>query len=208
VDEAVGVVPLEGRGDLPLVDLHGEPAFVHPVRALRRAGVEPVVVTAVPAQHAAVRAAVRRAGLDVDVVDGSAWWAAIQDRPVVLADPLCPLVPWDFVARVVDQAPEGVAVAAYRPVTDTVKILVAERVTGTLDRDTLAVVVSPVLLPARLPGDRPPPVRDAAALVGWLRERGRVELVEAPPMARRVGDESALRVLEGLDDLGRPAPGT
>ena len=44
---AVGVVPLEARGTLPLAELHGEPMFLHPVRALLRCGgLDRVVVTA------------------------------------------------------------------------------------------------------------------------------------------------------------------
>ena len=49
----------------------------------------------------------------------------------------------------------------------------------------------------------PPPVHDFGLLAAWLRERGGLELLRAPSMARRVGDESALRVLECLDELGR-----
>ena len=40
-------------------------------------------------------------------------------------------------------------------------------------------------------------------LVGWLRERGPVELVVAPAIARRVDDASAVNLLESIDELGR-----
>ena len=206
---AVGVVPLESRLDLPLVDLHGEPMFVHSVRALLGApGVDRVVVTVGETSGPAVERTLARIGLRVDVTRALAFW---QDPPttglLVLADPLCPLVPADFVARVVAAADRGddrpAAVAGYRPVTDTVKTVVDQQIVGTLDRDRLAVVASPVALPAHLLSAGPPPVHDFGLLAAWLRERGGLELLRAPSMARRVGDESALRVLECLDELGR-----
>ena len=202
VAAAVGVVPLESRGTLPLVDLHGEPMFLHPVRALLDAGVvDHVVVTA--DDPGAAEPFVRRRRLDVEVAEAGAWWATAAGRsvPVVLADPLCPLLPADFVARVVREA-DGEAAAGYRPVTDTVKTVVDQRIAGTLDRDKLAVVASPVVVPASLVAERPP-AHDFALLAAWLRRRGGLHLVKAPSMARRVGDESAVRVLECLDELGR-----
>lgn len=199
MEALVGVVPLESRGTLPLVELHGEPMFLHPVRALLRAGVvERVVVTADDPR--AARPFVRRRRFDVEVAEAGSWWAGASGT-VVLADPLCPLLPADFVARVVREA-DGEAAAGYRPVTDTVKTVVDQRIAGTLDRDKLAVVASPVVVPASLVGERPP-VDDFALLAAWLRRRGGLHLVKAPSMARRVGDESAVRVLECLDELGR-----
>lgn len=199
----MGIVPLEGRGDLPLADLHGEPAFVHPVRALRAAGVPRVVVTTTDDLDSRVRQAVALAGLDVELAHGPTWWtgAPTQQR-LVLADPLCPLVPAEFVMRLLANASEDTAVAGFRPVTDTVKTVVDDRIAGTIDRESLAIVASPVVLPRRMPADEPPPAHDFALLVTWLRGLGRVELVEAPAIARRVADESALRVLESLDAVG------
>jgi hypothetical protein len=205
VGAAVGVVPLEGRGTLPLVDLHGEPMFLHPVRALLRSGaVDRVVVTGDDADTLSrARLQVERHGVAVEVTDGARFWAAVGQSVVVLADPLCPLLPAGFVARLVEEAREdAVARAGYRPVTDTVKTVVDRRITGTLDRDRLVVVASPVVLPASLATQRPP-VADFAALAAWLRKRAALVLVRAPSMARRVGDESAVRVLECLDELGR-----
>jgi 2-C-methyl-D-erythritol 4-phosphate cytidylyltransferase len=199
----VGVVPLEGRGDLPLAELHGEPLFVHPARALLAAGVRRVVVTTTEDLDTRVRQAVADARLDVEVADGSTWWAGVPaPQRLVLADPLCPLVLAEFVRRLLLDTPDDTAVAGFRPVTDTVKTVVDARVAGTIDRESLAVVASPVVLPARLSADEPPPLHDFALLVTWLRQRGPVRLVEAPAIARRVADLSALRVLESLDDLG------
>jgi hypothetical protein len=196
VGAAVGLVPLEARGTLPLTELHGEPMFLHPVRALLRSGVLDRVVVTADSPAAVTPYLPRR--LHVDVVAADEWWTDV-DETVVLADPLCPLLPADFVARVVEEA-GGKAVAGYRPVTDTVKTVVDQRITGTLDRDRLAVVASPVVVPLALAKQRPP-VHDFAVLATWLRERGDLRLVKAPSMARRVGDESALRVLECLDEL-------
>lgn len=195
----VGVVPLEARGSLPLAELHGEPMFLHPVRALLRSGVlDHVVVTA--DDPAAAAPYVRHRRLHVEVLAADDFWSE-ADRTLVLADPLCPLLPSDFVARVVTEA-DGFATAGYRPVTDTVKTVIDQRIAGTLDRDKLAVVASPVVVPAALAAQHPP-VDDFALLAAWLRERGGLRLVKAPSMARRVGDESAVRVLECLDELGR-----
>ncbi len=200
----VGIVPLESRGSLPLVELHGEPMFVHPARALLASGrVERVVLTCAPGDVDRVAALVSRRKAPVEVVAAPAWWSAARPEGVVLADPLCPLVPPSFVAHVLDEAGAGAA-AGYRPVTDTVKTVVDQRIAGTLDRDTLAVVTSPVVIPGRLcRGDDLVPTHDFAVLATWLRERGGLTLVKAPSMARRVGDESAVRVLECLDELGR-----
>jgi hypothetical protein len=201
VGAAVGVVPLEARGTLPLVELHGEPMFLHPVRALLRSGVvDRVVVTA--DDPAAVAPFVERRRLHVEVVAAAAFWSAAA-RTVVLADPLCPLLPSGFVARLLADRPRDAVVAGYRPVTDTVKTVVDQQIVGTIDRDTLAIVASPVVLPGHAFAGEAPPVHDFALLATWLRKRGDLELRKAPSMARRVGDESALRVLECLDELGR-----
>lgn len=199
------VVPLEGRGTLPMALLHGEPLLLHPIRMLLGLRGVPVVVTADPGQVPAAREALSRAGLRVEVVAAAEWWAGRgggAPGQVVLVDALCPLVPADFVTEVLGRAESDRALAAYRPVTDTVKTVVDEQIAGTLDRDALAIVVSPVVVPAAVAGEMPP-TEDFSDLVGWLRDRTGVELVKAPSMARRVGEESAVQVLEALDELGR-----
>jgi 2-C-methyl-D-erythritol 4-phosphate cytidylyltransferase len=91
-------------------------------------------------------------------------------------------------------------VVGVRPVTDTVKRLEEGYVGATVDRDALARVVSPVVVPARLLED--PALDDLsvdlADLVTRLGGQGRVLLVEAPPEAMRVSDAEDLRVLEAL----------
>jgi len=204
VGGAVGVVPLEGRDGLPFVDLHGETLLLHAVRALAEGGVSRVVVTAGPGDWSRVDRLLAGTRLPAETRVGSAWWAgASRHERLVLADPLCPLVPARFVARVLALAPQEGAAAGYRPVTDTVKTVVDQQIAVTLDRDALAIVASPVVLPGWLVAEETPPVHDFALLAAWIRKRCLLELVKAPSMARRVGDESALRVLECLDELGR-----
>ena len=90
-------------------------------------------------------------------------------------------------------------VVGVRPVTDTVKALDGEYVGETVDRAALVQVVSPVVLPpAAAAGLSGPLALDFAGLVARLAERFRVETIEAPAEARRVGDEADLRVLEAL----------
>ena len=90
-------------------------------------------------------------------------------------------------------------VVGVRPVTDTVKV-VADGVVGeTVDRDGLVTVASPVVLPASVVASLPGlPSTDFVELVAALRRRFPVELVEAPPSARRVGSLEDVRVLEAL----------
>ena len=70
----------------------------------------------------------------------------------------------------------------------------------------LVAVASPVVLSpevvAALDGL---PATEFVALVAALRARFPVELVEAPPAARRVGSEEDLRVLEALTATEAPA---
>lgn len=207
---ATGVVTLEGRGDLPFLALHREPLFLHCVRTLlRTAGVDETVVTVDPEQHGRVRSELARQRLRVSVEPGTPWWASWARRggtvATVLLDPLCPLVPVSFVeevlARGLEEGDSGVA--GFRPVTDTIKTVVGHRIAGTINRDEFAIISSPVLVAARLMTPSPPPVHDFAALAAWLRERGRLVMVKAPSMARRVDDGSAVSLLECVDEISR-----
>ncbi len=202
--DLTGVVPLEGRGSLPFVDLHREPMFLHAVRALldvpALAGA--VVVTADPDQVSLAREELRRRHLPARVETARSWWAGGTRRAVVLHDPLCPLVPAGFVARTLEVAAESEgAVVCIRPVTDTIKTVVDDRIVDTIDRDAYAIVASPVVLTA---GDRgAPPTEDFAELVTWLRARGEVVLRKGPSMGRRVDDPSAVNLLECMDEMAR-----
>jgi 2-C-methyl-D-erythritol 4-phosphate cytidylyltransferase len=175
-EPALGTVLDEGRGHLPYALIHGEALVTAAAWSLGEAGVTPV--------------------------DAGTTWEAIAaaQEPFVLHDPLCPMTPPDFIAACVARSIEGGAVVVgTRPVTDTVKVVTDGVVGQTLDRDRLTVVASPVVLPptvvAALDGL---PTTDLTALVAELRRRYPVELVEAPPSARRVGSEDDVRVLEAL----------
>ncbi|HEY0952258.1 2-C-methyl-D-erythritol 4-phosphate cytidylyltransferase [Nocardioides sp.] len=186
---ALGTVLADGRGSLPFALIHGEALVACAAWALGEAGVLPID-------------------------DGTPWESVVSaGEPFVVHDPLCPMTPPEFVRACVARAVEhGCVVVGVRPVTDTVKV-VADGVVGeTVDRDTLVSVAAPVVLPPAVVADLGGlPTHDLVELVATLRSRYRVELVEAPPAARRVGSEDDLRVLEALTagdrPGGRPGPG-
>jgi len=195
-------VPLEGRGPLPFVDLHHEPLFLHAVRALL--DVEPlagrVIVTAEPDRVDQAASALERADLDVPVQDAERWWARRTGRlTVLLHDPLCPLVPAWFLAGCLEGP--GADLVAFRPVTDTIKTVIDERIVDTLDRDRFGIVASPVVFDHDEGDDRPASTEDFAALAAWLRGRGAVRLRKAPSLGRRVDDPSAVNLLECMDEM-------
>jgi 2-C-methyl-D-erythritol 4-phosphate cytidylyltransferase len=165
-----------GRGALPYALIHGEPLVVCAALALTEAGV---------------------ALIDV----GTPWSELVEaNQPLVLHDALCPMVPAGFVLSCVRRAvADDCVVVGVRPVTDTVKSVTDEHVGETVDRSSLLQVVSPVVLPASaVAGGEVQLDLDLAALVAGLAARFRVETVEAPAQAKRVADESDLRVLEAL----------
>ena len=171
--EAFGVVLEAGRGSLPYALVHGEPLVACAAMALDAAG--------------------------VSLVDAGTPWQelASEGPPIVLHDPLCPLVPPAFISECVRRVVElGQVVVAVRPVTDTVK-RAGEHLGATVGRDGLLQVVSPLVLPASVAVTiDDPSARDLAELTTWLAERGQVQTIEAPADARRVSTEAELRVLE------------
>ncbi|MGN6250395.1 MAG: 2-C-methyl-D-erythritol 4-phosphate cytidylyltransferase [Marmoricola sp.] len=174
--EAWGVVPVEGRGSLPFALVHGESLVSVAAYALEAAGVE--------------------------LLDPHADWDIVrdEDRPLVLHDPACPLTPAAFLLEALARAEEtGAIIAGCRPVTDTVKVVHGETLGETVDRDGLVEVTSPIVLPATvvavLDGV---PEGTFADVVDACRERWPLQLLPAPPLGRRVGDEDGLRVLEAL----------
>ena len=173
----VGVVPVEGRGSLPFALLHGESLVAVASWALGEAGVE--------------------------LLDFTESWAEVQARgtALVVHDPLCAGAPVDFLREVVAAAADGRVAVGVRPVTDTVREVDETGALGeTVDRSRLHAVASPVVLPAAVVAALPelPPVDDLADLVVALRESHEVVLVEAPASARRMTDESDVRLVEGL----------
>lgn len=182
--------------------------FLHCVRTLQRATrTSHTVVTADPEQHTRAEGELRRHGLRVRVESTTTWPAALgtgATGPVALLDPLCPLVPASFVddvlARGLDRGDSGIA--GFRPVTDTIKTVVDHRIVGTINRDEFVIISSPVVAAADLLAAAPP-MHDFAELAAWLRERGRLVMVKAPSMARRVDDDSAVTLLECVDEISR-----
>lgn len=179
---SLGAVVETDRGSLPFSLIHGEALVACAAWALGEAG--------------------------VTSVDLGTEWAGLVDsgEPFVLHDTLCPMTPAAFIAGCVARAVEtGRIVVGVRPVTDTVKAVGDGAVGETVDRDGLRAVVSPIVLPggvvAALDGL---PTTDFAVLVEWLRGAHPVELVDAPPEARRVATEDDVRLLEALT---RPTSG-
>jgi 2-C-methyl-D-erythritol 4-phosphate cytidylyltransferase len=140
----------------------------------------------------------------VTPVDASVPWEALvaAGEPVVLHDALCPMTPPEFIAACVERCLEtGAVVVGVRPVTDTVKVVTDGLVGGTVDREGLLAVASPLVLPAEVAATLPGVPGDLARTVADLAAAGHaVETVEAPPEARRVTTPEALRVLEALTD--------
>jgi 2-C-methyl-D-erythritol 4-phosphate cytidylyltransferase len=179
----LGRVLDEGRGSLPFALVHGEALVAAATWGLSAAGVLPM-----------------DARTSVEGVLDS-------ELPLVLHDALCPMTPPEFIESCVRRAVEaGVVVVGVRPVTDTVKELHDGHVGATLDREALARVASPVVLPAAVVAEVADLLEDVAldlvelvtALRGWMA----VELAEAPAEAMRVNGGEDLRVLEALT---RPA---
>lgn len=135
-------------------------------------------------------------GLDDELLLGKSLRAhvdeiAVPDGAWVVLDPRCPLVPEAFVAELVARVTQtGLPHVGVRPVTDTVKVLADGVVGETLDRDALRCLAAPLVL-----ASEPPSTGSMAELVASLEG---VVLVEAPPLARRVGDRSEIRLLEAL----------
>ena len=172
-----------GDARAPLPRLRGEPLSAHVRRAAVAAGVQ------VLAEASAAWSMSRRTGL-----------------PVVLLDPRCPLTPAEFIAaltaRVQDGARDRVQVGV-RPVTDTVKQVHGDVVVETVERASLLVVTSPVVLPASVADELDVAELDVAglrgglaALVSMLRSRFAVDLLEAPSIGRRVTEPVDVLLLE------------
>ena len=174
---ALGVVLDADRGSLPFALLHGEALVACAAWALGEAG--------------------------LTQVDLGTAWAAVADagEPLVLHDSLCPMTPAAFLAACVERAVDsGAVVVGVRPVTDTLKTVDAEGVVGgTVDRDGVLQVTSPVVLPAAVVAALDGlPTTDLAGLVAHLAGRFPVVTEEAPVEGRRVADEQDVRLLEGL----------
>ena len=173
---ALGTVVEVDRGSLPFALIHGEALVAAAVWALGEAEVLPV---------------------DLPVT-----WDAIADaeEAYVLHDALCPMTPPAFIAECVETAlAREVVVIAVRPITDTVKRLDGDIVVGTVDRNGLVEVVSPIVLPATVVsmlGEAP--ITDFAALAADLARRFPIVTLTAPAAAARVRSLEDVRTLEAL----------
>jgi len=175
----VGLVPVDGRGSMPFALLHGESLVAVASWAVGEAG--------------------------VGLLDFTAEWSDVQAHggALVIHDPLCAGTPVSFLLEAVRVASGGDAVVVgARPVTDTVKDVDDDVLGRTHDRSGLHAVTSPVVLPAAVVAALPelPPTDDLADLVTTLAEQHEVVFLDAPPSARRVSDESDVRLLEALSD--------
>ncbi len=137
----------------------------------------------------------------VELVDATVTWAGLVDsgEDLVLHDALCPMTPPAFLTACLEQARgSGDVVVGVRPVTDTVKVVADGRTGGTVDRDDLLAVTSPLVLPAHVMAqlDRRP-VTDLAQAVADLAAAGhRVVPLPAPSEGRRVASVEDVRVLD------------
>ena len=175
--DVVGVVPTDGRGSLPFALLHGESLVAVAAWALGEA--------------------------EAELLDFDTSWSAVQGREALLVvhDPLCPATPVAFLREAIAiAAAKQSVVVGVRPVTDTVKAMAGDLVGGTVDREDLVGVASPLVLPPGVVAalEEWPSLDDLSALVSSLRERFPVFFLEAPALGRRVSDESDVRLLEAM----------
>src|SRR6195952_4471588 len=174
--EPLGVVPVEGRGSLPFLLVHGESLVAAASWALTTAGAK--------------------------LFDYGVPFAGVQQagQMLVIHDPLCPLTPVAFLEEAIaDSERTGAVVVGVRPVTDPVKEYDGEPLGATLDRDELMCVTSPVVLPAAVVAALDQlATDDLAELVDGLTRRFPVRYLPAPPLGRRIVDQADLDVLGAL----------
>jgi 2-C-methyl-D-erythritol 4-phosphate cytidylyltransferase len=206
------VLVLGDRGTLPFEALHGEPLYLHGLRALVEAFPVEATVTVDEDHLTRVRTEVDDVGIGARVVTTNVWWEErdlLRAHDLLVHDALCPLTTAQFLRDVRERVVgrPGCSFMSFRPVTDTTKTVVDEQISGTIDRQGLAALMSPAVVPASLlagaiSDNQMPPLTDFAELATWLRGLGGLELVKAPSLARRVDDVSAVNLLECLDEVG------
>jgi len=208
--DVLGLVPLVGREPLACWPYNGQALFLLAVDALREVANPPVMVLADDTQQAAVHEALAGYPAVVDLAqcphDDDRLRAALEMSDVVVVhDPLCPLVSPVSLRQMIRVWQPGTALAAVRPVVDTVKAASGGIVSGTVDRDTLRIVSSPVVVPAALLldiDDLGAHLSDLSTLVQWLRGRCEVVLAGAPSASRRIEDVSSIQLVLSLDAVG------
>lgn len=204
--DVLGLVPTLGRGPLVHEPFGAAPLFLAAVEILSGLANPPVMVVIGPRQ-ARLREAMASHVTIVDVAecpqDEDRVRATIAGADfVVIHDPLCPLVPARFVRQLLLKARSRRVMVGVRPVVDTIKATINGAIAGTVDRDALRIVSSPVVVPgSRLAGvpDLTTALTHLGLLVQALRMDGGVELVVAPSSSRRVEDRSGLLLMASVD---------
>ncbi|SDO45445.1 2-C-methyl-D-erythritol 4-phosphate cytidylyltransferase [Klenkia soli] len=137
-------------------------------------------------------------------------WRSLAVDGLVLHDAHCPLLPASSVREAVQllaaAGPRAVVVGV-RPVTDTVKEVVDGAVVGTVDRDALRALASPVVvgaglldvLAAALP--EAGQLADLTAVLEALEGAGTVVPFEVPSAGRRLTDADDVVLMECLHGL-------
>ncbi len=164
-------------------------------------------------------------GLDVAVVAGrtrgvppsavlapDAPWRGSASSGLLVHDPMCPLLPSSAVRECLAALRPDGAVVGLRPVTDTIKQVDDGCIVGTVDRERLAALASPLVVGEQLL-DR---LAEAFPLAGDLADlpqlvefvAGAVDVVEVvvPSLARRITDDDDVALLECLHALRRTLP--
>ena len=208
--EVLGLVPLVGRSPLACLPFNGDALFLSAVGALSQVANPPVMVLTDPEQAPSVDSALTGYSAVVDLVesprDDDRLRAAAERADVALVhDPLCPLVTPAWLRRCMLTASAGTATVAVRPVVDTIKAARLGMIAGTVDRDALRTVSSPVAVPAALMCDIPDltaTLSDLSALVQWLRERCDVVLAAAPSASWRIEDTSSMILMSSVESVG------
>lgn len=208
--EVLGLVPLVGRSLLACRPFNGRALFLSAVGALSQVANPPVMVLTDLEQAASVETVLAGYSAVVDLVesprDDDRLRAAAQSADVaVVHDPLCPLVTPAWLRRCMLTSSVGTATVAVRPVVDTIKAASLGMIEGTVDRDALRTVSSPVVMPAALMCDIPDltaTLSDLSALVQWLRSRCDVVLSAAPSGSWRIEDTSSMHLLSSVESVG------
>lgn len=192
------------------VELQGRTLLERSVAAMAHSGVvKRAVVTVSPAMEDTARALLADAPLPITLVHGGgeradSVWAGLQaideeDAVVLIHDAARALTPPAMIARVAQTVLDGApAVIPVLPVSDTIKIVDAERVVSTPDRSSLRAVQTPqgfdlaTLRGANekyFSGQQEFIATDDASLMEWF----------GVPVATVPGDQLALKITTPMD---------
>ncbi|HAT1180744.1 TPA: 2-C-methyl-D-erythritol 4-phosphate cytidylyltransferase [Corynebacterium striatum] len=192
------------------VELQGRTLLERSVATMARSGVvKHAVVTVSPVMEDTARALLADAPLPITLVHGGgeradSVWAGLQaigeeDAVVLIHDAARALTPPAMIARVAQTVLDGApAVIPVLPVSDTIKIVDAERVVSTPDRSSLRAVQTPqgfdlaTLRGANekyFSGQQEFIATDDASLMEWF----------GVPVATVPGDQLALKITTPMD---------